>query len=117
MIFDKFVDITIKGKTYKLCFPMKYVWEAERHLMDRSFAELMRNVSTGKLPAIGDVYIIFKYAILGGNANLKEEDVDELFLQAVDDNSSSEIFRAAFTALEKSGAIGKQKKEPAAPKA
>jgi len=117
MILDKFVDIEIKGKTYKLCYPMKYVWEAERHLMDKSFPELMLKVSSGKMPAIGDVYTIFKYALLGGNANMTEEEADELFLQAVDDTSSNVIFRAAFTALEKSGAIGKQKKDPAAPKA
>lgn len=117
MIFDKFVDIEIKGKTYKLCYPMKYVWEAERHLIDQSFPELMLKVAAGKMPAIGDVYVVFKYALLGGNADMTEEKVDELFLQAVDDISSKEIFRAAFKALEKSGAIGRPKKEPAAPKA
>ena len=117
MIFDKYVELTIGGKAYKLCYPLRYVWEAERHLTDKSFIMLMANAANGTPPNMGDIYTIFKYALLGGNPQLTEDDVEKLFLQALEDTDLLTLSQEAMKALQKSGAFGKPKKEPAAPKA
>jgi hypothetical protein len=114
MIFDKYVDIVIDGKTYKLCYPLRYVWEAERQLTDKNFMLLMANAAGGTPPNMGDIYTIFKYALMGGDPELKEADADELFLKALETTDLLTLSRAAMAALQKSGAFGKPKKEPAA---
>jgi len=114
MILDKYVELTIGGKTYKLCYPLRYVWEAERQLTDKNFMLLMGNAAQGVPPNMGDIYTIFKYALLGGDPKLTEAEADELFLQAVEETDLLSLSKAAMTALQKSGVFGKQKKEPAA---
>lgn len=117
MVLDKFVDIEIQGKTYKLCYPLKYVWMAERQLTDRNFMLLIGNAANDIPPNMSDIYVIFKYALMGGNPQLSEDKAEELFLAALDENNMITLFEAALKALEKSGAMGKQKKAQAAPQA
>jgi len=114
MILDKFVDYEIKGKTYKLCYPLKHVWAAERQLMDRNFILLVDNAANGIPPSMSDVYTIFKFALLGGDPKLTEEDADDLFLAAMEEKPMTDLAEAALKALEKSGAMGKKKNPPAA---
>ncbi len=114
MVLDKTVDFQIKGKTYKLCYPLKYVWAAERQLSDRNFLVLISNAAQGIPPSMGDIYVIFKYALLGGNLKMEEEEAEELYLAALEEHPMIELFQAAQQALEKSGVLGKRKKEQAA---
>ena len=117
MVLDKFAEFEIKGKTHKLCYPLKYVWEAERQLMDRNFILIVANAANNIPPSMGDIYVMFKYALLGGNPLLTEKEADELYLAAVEDNDPVVLLRAALDALKKSGALGKGKKAQAAPEA
>ena len=114
MVLDKTVDFQIKGKTYKLCYPLKYVWAAERELQNRNFILTVNAATEGIPPCLGDVYVIFKYALMGGSPGMKEEEVDELYLAAMEEHTGKDMIIAAFQALEKSGAMGKRKKEQAA---
>ena len=114
MIFDKGSEIEIKGKKYLLCYPLKHVWAAERQLSDRNFLVLFSNAAQGIPPSMGDIYVIFKYALLGGNLKMEEDEAEELYLAALEEHPMIELFQAAQQALEKSGVLGKRKKEQAA---
>ncbi len=114
MLFDKCAEIEIQGKKHLLCYPLKYVWAAERQLYDRNFALLVNNAANGIPPSMGDVYVIFKYALMGGDPKLEEEEADELYLAAMEEHPTIDLFRLALQALEKSGILGKRKKEQAA---
>ncbi len=114
MVFDKTVNFQIGDKTIKLCYPIKYVWEAERHLSEKNFLLLIGNAVNEIPPGMGDIYVIFKYALLGGNPGMSEEQADELYLKALEDHPMIELFQSALQALEKSGILGKRKKEQAA---
>ena len=114
MVLDKTVDFQIKGKTYKLCYPLRYVWEAEKQLFDRNFLVLTNNALNGIPPSMGDAYVIFKYALLGGNPGMTEDEADGLFLAAMEEHAIIDLFRPALQALEKSGVLGQSKKDQAA---
>ena len=114
MVFDKTVDFQINGKVYKLCYPLRYVWEAERQLSSKNFLLLIGNAANDVPPGMGDIYTIFKYALLGGNPGMTEDQADELYLKALENHPMIELFRAALQALEKSGVLGQRKKEQAA---
>jgi len=108
MVFDKYVDFEIGGKTYKLCYPLKSVWEAERQLTDRNLLVLIGNAANEIPPCMGDIYVIFKYALMGGNPQLTDKQADELFLAALEEKNIIALFEAALKALEKSGVMGKK---------
>ena len=114
MVFDKTVDFQISDKTIKLCYPLKCVWEAERQLSEKNFLLLISKAVNEVPPGMGDIYVIFKYALLGGNPGMTEEQADELYLKALEERPMIDLFRAALQALEKSGILGKRKKEQAA---
>lgn len=117
MLFDKCAEIEIKGKKYLLCYPLKNVWAAERQLSDRNFMVLISNAANAIPPGMSDIYVIFKYALLGGNIQMSEDEADELFLAALEEKPMIVLFQAALQALEKSGVLGLRKKDQAAPEA
>ena len=41
MVLDKYVEFNLNGKTHKMCYPVKYVFEAERHLSDGNLMVLV----------------------------------------------------------------------------
>ena len=114
MVLDKYVDLEIGGKVHKLCYPVKYVFEAERQLTDGNILVLMAKAGNGIPPTVQDMFTIVKYAIMGGDAKLTEEEAEELYLEAVSEKSLVEVFQLATDALKKSGVLGKEKKAQAA---
>ena len=114
MVLDKYVELEIGGKVHKLCYPVKYVFSAERELADGNILVLMAKAGNGIPPTVHDMFTIVKYAIMGGNAKLTEEEAEELYLEAVAEKSLVEVFQLATDALKKSGVLGKEKKAQAA---
>jgi hypothetical protein len=82
--------------------------------MDRNFMVLISNAAQSIPPGMGDIYVIFKYALMGGNPQMSEDTADELFLKALEEQNMIVLFRKALEALEKSGIMGQRKKAPAA---
>ena len=117
MVFDKYVELEINGKVHKLCYPVRYVFEAERHLADGNLMVLVSKAANGIPPTVSDMFILIKYAFLGGDPKLTEEEAEELYLEAVSEKSLVEVSGLAMEALRKSGVLGKEKKAPAAPEA
>lgn len=114
MVLDKYVELEIGGKVHKLCYPVKYVFEAERQLDDGNIMVLLAKAGNGIPPSVHDMFTITKYALMGGDKKLTEDEAEELYLEAVDERSLLEVFQLATDALKKSGVLGKEKKVQAA---
>ncbi|MBQ0066777.1 MAG: hypothetical protein KBS60_01125 [Phascolarctobacterium sp.] len=79
MVLDVFKNVTIDGKEYKLGFPNKVLYKAEREL---SCGNLIR-VMAFPPPSMGDIFVLFKYALIGGGHKFTEEEYDDLFNNAI----------------------------------
>lgn len=114
MVFDKFVDIEFGGKKHRLCYPVRRVFEAERQLTDGNIMVMLSKAGDGIPPTLYDMFVIIKYALMGGDPKLTEEQAEELYLEAVAEVPVLEMFRASVDALRKSGVLGSPKKAEAA---
>ena len=117
MVFDKYVELEFGGKVHKLCYTVKCVFEAERHLTDGNLMVLVSKAASGVPPTVYDMFVIIKYALMGGDPKLTEDEAEALYLEAVSERSLVEVSGLAMEALKKSGVLGKEKKAPAAPEA
>lgn len=79
MVFDVYKTVVINGKEYKLGFPNDVLFEAEQRVAGGNLIKLIATPP----PSIGDIYILFKYAVLGGGNNLNNTGIDELFNDAI----------------------------------
>lgn len=79
MVLDVFKNVTIDGKEYKLGFPNKVLFRAEK---ETSSGNLIKMITTPP-PSMGDTFVLFKYALIGGGHNLTEEEYDDLFNNAI----------------------------------
>ena len=116
MVFDKYVELEINGKKHRMCYPNKYVWEMERQLSNGNIQLTVMNAGRGTPPTLYDTFTIIKYAFLGGNPKLTEDEAEELYMEAVAEHPLLDVFTCAMEALTKSGILGQVKKAPAAPK-
>ena len=114
MVLDRYVDLEFGGEKHRLCYPVKYVFEAERQLSDGNILVLMVKATQGVPPTVHDMFIIIKYALMGGNTKLTEAQAESLYLDAVNEKSLLEVFKSALEALKKSGVMGDPKKMQAA---
>ena len=114
MILDKFVELEFGGKKHKLCYPIKHVFEAERQLTDGNIMVLLTKASDGIPPSLYDMFTIVKYALLGGDPKLTEDEAEALYLDAAAEVPVLELFRLSVEALKKSGVLGTPKKDEAA---
>ena len=73
MVFDKYVEIEFGGKVHKMDYPIKCVFEAERHLTDGNLMVMVTKASTGVPPTVYDMFVIIKYAFMGGDPKLTED--------------------------------------------
>lgn len=117
MVFDKYVEIEVGGKKYKMCYPIKFVWEAERHLTDGNLMVLVGKAANGVPPTVYDTFVLIKYALMGGNPKLTEDEAEAMYLEIVAEKTLVEVAGLAMEALRKSGVLGQAKKAPAAPEA
>ena len=117
MVFDKYVEIEFGGKVHKMAYPIKCVFEAERHLTDGNLMVMVTKASTGVPPTVYDMFVIIKYAFMGGDPKLTEDEAEALYLESVSEMSLVDVSRLAMEALTKSGVLGQGKKAPAAPEA
>ena len=114
MVLDKYVDLEFGGKKHRLCYPVKYVFEAERQLFDGNILVLVLKATQGVPPSVHDMFVIIKYGLMGGDPKLTEEQAENLYLEAVDEKPLLDVFKPALEALKKSGVLGDIKKMEAA---
>ncbi len=119
MVLDKNVIIKIGGKDYKLCYPMKSVFGAERDLSGNNLLLLIAQGRNGIPANLSDMYVLFKWGFVGANPEYekREDDVEALYYQAIEENGILGVFTSGLEAVRKSGILGDTKKAPAAPRA
>ena len=54
------------------------------------------------------MYILFKYAVAGGNPEIKENEVEELYYAAISEYSIPEILGTVILTLRVSGVLGEK---------
>ena len=114
MVLDKFVEIEVGGKKHKICYPVRLVFEVERQLTEGNLMVLLTNAEHGIPPTLYDMFILIKFALMGGDPKLTDDEAEELYMEAVAEIPLLELFKQAVEALKKSGVLGKPKKAPAA---
>ncbi len=116
MVLDKTVDIEINGKNYKLCYPMKSVVRAERELFQNNLLITVAQGMNGLPPNLSDMYVIFKYGMIGGQPELegREGMIEDLYYDALDKHGVLPVFQMGLDAVQKSGIMGDTSKKPTA---
>lgn len=103
----KYSELKIGEETYRLAFPMRSVFGAEKELQGHNLLTLLQQVTIGKVPpCLSDMYVLFKYAVAGGNPEITEKEVEELYSEATEQYSIPEVFRFIVLAIRKSGVLG-----------
>ena len=113
MVLNKYVDFKIKGKTYKLCYPIAQAWKMEQSLSDHSIFAAIAAIGAGA-PRLQDLFAMLKYALIGGQPDMKEEAAETLVLDAFEE-SPQQIYPSCLQALRLAGLLPGVKKDQAAP--
>lgn len=106
MVLDKVVKMKIGKKQYNLSFPISTIFELEEE-MNQGLMKIIARIQEAK---IKDIYTLFKWAVIGGGYELTEEEIQALFLEAVDEAGYEMLVTNILNAVVKSGIIGGQKK-------
>ena len=116
MVLDKTVDIEINGKNYKLCYPMKSVTGAERELFQNNLLITVAQGMNGLPPNLSDMFVIFKYGMIGGQPELegREGMIEDLYYAANEKHGVLQVFQMGLDAVRKSGVLGDTSKKPTA---
>lgn len=116
MILDKTVELEIEGKTYKMCYPMKSIYGAERELFQNNLMFVIAQGINGLPPNLSDMFVIFKWGIKGGSPDkeFKENELEDLYYAAVRQHDVITVFQAGLDAVKKSGIMGDTTKKPSA---
>lgn len=104
MILDKYIEKTIGGKVYRFALPIKYVFKAERELVNRNLVTTMANYPL----SIEDTFTLFKYSLMGGGQ--EKANAENLFYDAIDELTLPVVCELILEVLQKSGVFGKSKK-------
>ena len=118
-LLDKTVEITVGGKKYKLRYNMKCVTQAERELFQNNLLITVAQGANGLPPNLSDMYVIFKYGIIGGQPELEgaEDVIESLYFKAIDEAGILSVFQAGLDAVSKSGVMGDTTKKAKAAQA
>ena len=108
MVLDKTVEIEINGKKFKLCYPMKSVNGAERELFQNNLLVTVAQGRNGLPPNLSDMYVIFKYGIIGGQPELEgnEAAIEKLYYAALEEHNILTVFQMGLEAISRSGVMG-----------
>lgn len=119
MIFDNYKELEIGGKKYKLKYTIQALHAVERELTSGNILVLLRLTEQEIPPNMTDMYVLFKHAFRAGNpGRWTDAEVDDMYMQAINETSVIAVLRLCLEALKTSGVMGRQpKKAEAAPEA
>ena len=105
----KYTELKIGEETYKLHFPMQCVIAAEKELSSHNILTVLEQAKIRHIPpSLSDMYILFKYAVAGGNPEIKENEVEKLYYAAISEYSIPEILGTVILTLRDSGVLGEK---------
>lgn len=106
MVLDIEIERVIGDKSYTFKLPIKMLFKAERELTRKSMILTMANLPL----CLEDLYILLKYSLKGGQPNMTESEIEDVYYQAIDEMGLPELQNFVLEILEKSAAFGKSKK-------
>lgn len=104
MVLDNFVEVEIESKKYKLCLNNMSIFRAEKELTS---GKLLVTLSDPPL-SMGDLFTLFKWALIGGGHKYDEEKYFSLFLGLNDEVGAIAVFNILLEVIQKAGIIGKK---------
>ncbi len=107
MVLDKSVTIIVSEKEYKLCFPIRELFEAEKHLQSKNLLTTLAKQAQ-EPPSLGDLYWMFFYAVQGGRNNMNDQQIEQLWDDAIDELTLPVIAKNVYEVIGKSGVFGKK---------
>ena len=110
MVLDRAVKMKIGKKQYNLAFPISAIFGLE----EETNQGLMKIIAQIQDPKITDIYTLFKWAVIGGDNALDDDEIQALFFDAIDEAGFEGLVTNILNAVVKSGIIGGQKKINAA---
>ena len=103
MVLDNYVEVEIEGKKYKLCLKNVCAFMAEKELASGKLL-----VALAQPPmSLGDMFVLIKYAMLGGGHKLEEEEYFSLFISLIDAAGPVGVFNIILEVIQKAELIGK----------
>lgn len=106
MVLDNYVEVEIDGAKYKLCLKNLYAFMAEKELAS---GKLLVALAHPPL-AMGDLYVLFKYALMGGGHEFEEEKYFSLFISLNNAVGAVGFFNIILEVIQKAEIIGKNPK-------
>ena len=105
----KYTEIKNSEETNKLQYQMQCVIDAEKELSSHNILTVLEQAKIRHIPpSLSDMYILFKYAVAGGNPEIKENEVEELYYSAISEYSIPEVLGTVILTLRASGVLGKK---------
>lgn len=106
MVLDTAIRKTINNKEYDFKLPIKYAFQCERELTTKN---LLKMLAEPPCP-VEDIYTVFKWSYLGGE---NKDNVDEIFLSAMQEWGYVELMTFTYEVLQKSGLINTKNQQAA----
>lgn len=107
MVLDNYVEVEIEGAKYKLCLNNENIFKAERELAS---GKLMVALSEPPM-AMGDMFVLFKYALIGGNnGGFNQNSYFALFSALNSEIGPIAVFNIILETISKAGILGKNQK-------
>lgn len=103
MVLDNYIEQEINGKTYKLCLCNKAIFQAEREL---TCGKLLVALADPPL-SMGDLFTLFKWALIGGGEKVDEDQALELYLSLISEKGAIPVFNIILETLQKAEILGK----------
>ncbi|MBQ9256329.1 MAG: hypothetical protein IJ181_04315 [Acidaminococcaceae bacterium] len=101
------IEIKIGEKSYKLHYPMNCVAAAEKELSSKNILTMVQQAEIKHVPpSLSDMYVLFKYALAGGNPEIKEDEAEQLYISAINEYSIPEVLGTVILALTETGVLG-----------
>lgn len=103
----KYIELEIGGETYKLQYSMKCVAAAEKELSSHNILAILSDARYKNVPpSLSDLYILFKYALAGGNPEIKEAETEDLYITAINERSIAEVLGICLIVMVRAGVLG-----------
>lgn len=109
MVLDNYIEQDISGKKYKLCLSNMAIFKAEKEL---SSGKLLVALADPPL-SMGDLFALFKWALIGGGNKVDEEKALELFLELNSEVGAIAVFNIILETLQKAEIFGKNPNQAA----
>ena len=115
----KYIELEIGGETYKLQYGMKFVAAAEKELSTHNILAVLSDAKFKRIPpSLSDLYILFKYALAGGDPEIKnggltperlaewEAEAENLYITAINERSIPEVLGICLITMVRGGVLG-----------